>query len=110
MNVRPVAITCEHLGRPAVSSFELADRLRHKHGHILRDIESLRPWISRELFQSYFGLVEKIVCVGPHIHKKRSYLLTRDGLTLLLAARQGRTAAQWIARHVEAFRLAETVV
>lgn len=107
MNIQPVAITCEHRGRPAVSSLELADRLRRRHSHILRDIERLRPWLPREIFQAYFGLTEKTVCAGPHVHKKRSYLLTRDALVLLLAAEQGRAVVQWIARYVEAFHLAE---
>ena len=107
MNLQPVILTCEHRGRPAVSSFELADRLRRKHAHILRDIESLRPWIPRELFQAYFGLVEKTVCAGPHVRRKRSYLLTRDALLLLMGVEQGSTVVQWLVRYVEAFRQAE---
>lgn len=105
MNIQPVAITCEHRGRPTVSSLELADRLRRRHSHILRDIEHLRPWLPREIFQACFGLMEKTVCVGPHIHKKKSYFLARDGLVLFLAAQQGRAVVQWIARYIEAFRL-----
>lgn len=108
MDIQPISIICEYRGRPAVSSLELADRLRRRHSHILRDIERLRPWLPREIFQVYFGLTEKTVCVGPHIHKKRSYLLMRDALVLLLAAEQGRAVVQWLARYIEAFRLAET--
>lgn len=108
MNIQSVAVACKYQSRPAVSSLELADRLRRRHSHILRDIERIRPWLPREIFQAYFGLMEKTVCVGPHVHKKRSYLLTRDALTLLLAVEQGRAVVQWIARYVEAFRLAET--
>lgn len=86
------------------TSLNVASVFGKSHRHVLRDIENLMPNCPETFTEPNFGLSEYEDSTG---RKLPLYLLTRDGLTLLIMGYTGRKAMQFKLAYMEAFNAME---
>lgn len=84
--------------KPVVSSRQITESFEKTHNHVLRDIDALKKDVSN-FGQMFFETVE----ADSYGRNQRSYLMTRDGFTLLAMGFTGKKALEWKIKYIEAF-------
>lgn len=85
-------------GAPAVSSRQIAESFEKAHNHVLRDIDTLRKDVSN-FGQMFFEVTEP----DAYGREQRTYLMNRDGFSLLAMGFTGKRALDWKLKYIEAF-------
>lgn len=85
-------------GTPVVSSRQITESFEKTHNHVLRDIDALKKDVSN-FGQMFFETVE----ADAYGRNQRTYLMTRDGFTLLAMGFTGKKALEWKIKYIEAF-------
>ena len=85
-------------GTPVVSSRQLAQSFDKEHRNVLRDIDTLKKDVLN-FEQMFFETVE----ADAYGRNQRTYLMTRDGFTLLAMGFTGKKALEWKIKYIEAF-------
>lgn len=100
-----VTLTNNHL---TTTSLNVAEVFNKQHAHVIRDIENLKASCPKDFHESNFGLMSQDVQVGNGATRKSPmYLLTRDGLTLLVMGYTGKEALKFKLAYIEAFNRME---
>jgi Rha family phage regulatory protein len=97
-------VTVEN-GKATTTSLKVAEVFGKKHFHVLRDIENLD--CSEDFRASNFGLTEMEVQAGAVKRKSPVYHMTRDGFVFLAMGFNGKRAAQFKEKYIEAFNKME---
>ncbi|MGE4193314.1 MAG: Rha family transcriptional regulator [Pseudodesulfovibrio sp.] len=92
-------------GKATTTSLKVAEVFGKKHFHVLRDIENLD--CSEDFRASNFGLTEIEVQAGTVKRKSPVYHMTRDGFVFLAMGFNGKRAAQFKEKYIEAFNKME---
>jgi anti-repressor protein len=92
---------CGNNNKPVTSSRTIAEVFEKRHDHVLRDIESLKDLPN---FGEMFYETEEPDIYG---RKQRTYLLNRDGFSLLAMGFTGSKSLQWKVKYIEAFNSME---
>lgn len=100
-----IGVTAE--GQPAVRSDIVAYHFNRNHKDVLRDLRKLRAKCPESFYGRNFAPVDYRDAKGE---KRRAYLLTRDGFTLLVMGFTGANAVKWKIRYIEAFNALEAAV
>lgn len=85
-------------GEPVVSSRQIAESFEKNHNHVLRDIDSLKKDVST-FGQMFFESTEP----DSYGREQRTYLMNRDGFTLLAMGFNGKAALEWKLKYIAAF-------
>ena len=85
-------------GEPVASSRQIAENFEKNHNHVLRDIDSLKKDVSN--FGQMFFQVETPDSYG---RPQRTYLMNRDGFSLLVMGFTGKAAMEWKLKYIAAF-------
>ena len=85
-------------GEPVASSRQIAENFEKNHNHVLRDIDSLKKDVSN--FGQMFFQVETPDSYG---RPQRTYLMNRDGFSLLVMGFTGKAALEWKLKYIAAF-------
>ena len=107
-----------------MNSREFADRFEKRHDHIIRDIEREISYMNDddgEFNHPKNGLVEfDNVDVSDYFivsyykdkkgEKRKQYLLTKDGFSLVANGMTGRQAAQWRRQYIQTFNAMEKYI
>lgn len=85
-------------GEPVASSRQIAENFEKNHNHVLRDIDSLKKDVSN--FGQMFFETEAPDRYG---RPQRTYLMNRDGFSLLVMGFTGKAALEWKLKYIAAF-------
>lgn len=91
-------------GIPTTTSQKVAEVFGKNHKHVIRSIRELQDNCPKEFTETNFGLSEYTDNTG---RKLPMYLLTRDGLTLLVMGYTGKEAMKFKLAYIEAFNCME---
>lgn len=91
-------------GIPTTTSLKVAEVFGKNHKHVIRSIRDLQDNCPKEFTETNFGLSEYADNTG---RKLPMYLLTRDGLTLLVMGYTGKEAMKFKLAYIEAFNCME---
>ena len=91
-------------GIPCTTSLIVAETFGKRHDHVLRDIEKIKAQVSESFSQPNFGAANYTDAQGK---TRIMYLLTRDGLTLLVMGYTGKEAMKFKLAYIEAFNCME---
>ena len=91
-------------GIPCTTSLIVAETFGKRHDHVLRDIEKIKAQVSESFSQPNFGAANYTDAQGK---SRLLYLLTRDGLTLLVMGYTGKEAMRFKLAYIEAFNCME---
>lgn len=91
-------------GIPCTTSQKVAEVFRKRHDNVIRGIENLRANCPKEFTDLNFEASEYTDNTG---RKLPMYLLTRDGLTLLVMGYTGKEAMKFKLAYIEAFNAME---
>lgn len=87
------------------TSLKVAETLKKKHQHVLRDIDSLKKDVSN------FGhMFEETSIKDSYGREQRAYFMNRDGFTLLAMGYTGKKALQFKLKYIEAFNKMEKTI
>jgi Rha family phage regulatory protein len=102
-------ISIEFVGEntPVVPSTEIAARFQKKHKHVLDEIRRIQSITPKSFYEPNFRPVTYLDEKGE---SRPSFLLTRDGFSLLAMGFTGKNAIQWKLRYIEAFNALEAAV
>lgn len=89
-------------GQPTASSRDVAEHFGKGHNHILRDIDALKEDPSN--FGQMFFETESADSYG---RPQRTYLMNRDGFSLLCMGFTGAKALEWKLKYIDAFNKME---
>lgn len=87
--------------KPVTSSRTVADVFEKEHRNVLRDIDAIKDVLN---FEQMFYETEEPDSYG---RKQRTYLMNRDGFSLLAMGFTGSKALQWKVKYIEAFNSME---
>lgn len=85
-------------GEPVASSRQIAENFEKNHNHVLRDIDSLKKDVSN-FGQMFF----ETTAPDSYGREQRTYLMNRDGFTLLAMGFTGKAALEWKLKYIAAF-------
>lgn len=85
-------------GEPVASSRQIAENFEKNHNHVLRDIDSLKKDVSN-FGQMFF----ETTAPDSYGREQRTYLMNRDGFTLLAMGFNGKAALEWKLKYIAAF-------
>lgn len=91
-------------GIPTTTSLKVAEVFGKNHKHVIRSIRELQDNCPKEFTETNFGPSEYTDNTG---RKLPMYLLTRDGLTLLVMGYTGKEAMKFKLAYIEAFNCME---
>lgn len=85
-------------GEPVASSRQIAENFEKNHNHVLRDIDSLKKDVSN-FGQMFF----ETTAPDSYGREQRTYLMNRDGFSLLVMGFTGKAALEWKLKYIQAF-------
>lgn len=85
-------------GEPVASSRQIADSFEKRHDHVMRDIDAIKKDVPN--FGEMFFETEAPDSYG---RPQRTYLMNRDGFTLLAMGFTGKAALEWKLKYIAAF-------
>lgn len=89
-------------GEPVASSRQIAESFEKNHRDVLRAIDSLKEDV-RNFAQMFF----ETDTPDSYGRPQRTYLMTRDGFTLLAMGFTGKAALEWKLKYIAAFNAME---
>ena len=89
-------------GEPVASSRQIAESFEKNHRDVLRAVDSLKEDV-RNFAQMFF----ETDTPDSYGRPQRTYLMTRDGFTLLAMGFTGKEAVQWKLKYIAAFNAME---
>lgn len=89
-------------GEPVVSSRQIAESFEKNHRDVLRAIDSLKEDV-RNFAQMFF----ETETPDSYGRPQRTYLMNRDGFTLLAMGFTGKAALEWKLKYIAAFNAME---
>lgn len=89
-------------GEPVASSRQIADSFEKRHDHVMRDIDTIKKDVPN--FGEMFFETEAPDSYG---RPQRTYLMNRDGFTLLAMGFTGKAALEWKLKYIAAFNQME---
>lgn len=109
---RPLPMITEQNGRPVTTSRAVAEQFGKRHKNILRDIEALTAELKIEPSTAAFAERNFLPTTYRDSTGRElpSYLLTRDGFTLLAMGFTGATALQFKIAYIDAFNRMEQII
>lgn len=88
--------------QPVVSSRQVAEDFGKEHRNVLRDIDAMKDVLN---FEQMFYETQEPDSYG---RRQRTYLMNRDGFTLLAMGFTGSNALEWKLKYIDAFNKMET--
>lgn len=85
-------------GEPVVSSRQIAENFGKEHRNVMRDVDSLKKDVLN--FEQMFFETETPDSYG---RPQRTYLMNRDGFSLLVMGFTGKAALEWKLKYIQAF-------
>ena len=85
-------------GEPVASSRQIAENFGKEHRHVLRDVDTMKEDVPN--FGQMFFQVETPDSYG---RPQRTYLMNRDGFSLLVMGFTGKAALEWKLKYIQAF-------
>lgn len=85
-------------GEPVASSRQIADNFEKRHDHVMRDIDTIKKDVPN--FGEMFFETETPDTYG---RPQRTYLMNRDGFSLLVMGFTGKAALEWKLKYITAF-------
>lgn len=85
-------------GEPVASSRQIAENFEKRHDHVMRDIDTFKKDVPN--FGEMFFEAEAPDSYG---RPQRTYLMNRDGFTLLAMGFTGKAALEWKLKYIAAF-------
>lgn len=85
-------------GEPVASSRQIAENFEKRHDHVMRDIDSFKKDVPN--FGEMFFEAEAPDSYG---RPQRTYLMNRDGFSLLVMGFTGKAALEWKLKYIAAF-------
>lgn len=85
-------------GEPVASSRQIAESFEKRHDHVMRDIDSIKkdaPNFGEMFFETQ--------APDSYGRPQRTYLMNRDGFTLLAMGFTGKAALEWKLKYIQAF-------
>lgn len=105
----PQALVTSYNGVLVADSLEVADRFGKAHKNVLQAIENLKNGLSAtaefSALENYF--IEDAYPDSRNGRRRKKYLLTRDGFSLLVMGFTGPAALHWKLLYIEAFNKME---
>ena len=98
-------LTTINNGQVVVSSRQIADDFEKRHDNILRDIETLRKDSLK--IEEMFHYHQEPDTYG---RMQKSYLMNRDGFSILVMGFTGQKALEWKLKYIEAFNRMEKML
>lgn len=89
-------------GDPVASSRQIAESFEKRHDHVMRDIDTIKKDVPN--FGEMFFETEAPDSYG---RPQRTYLMNRDGFTLLAMGFTGKAALEWKLKYIAAFNAME---
>lgn len=85
-------------GEPVASSRQIAENFEKRHDHVMRDIDAIKKDVPN------FGeMFFETTAPDSYGREQRSYLMNRDGFTLLAMGFTGKAALEWKLKYIAAF-------
>lgn len=85
-------------GEPVASSRQIADNFEKRHDHVMRDIDAMKKDVPN------FGeMFFETTAPDRYGREQRTYLMNRDGFTLLAMGFTGKAALEWKLKYIAAF-------
>lgn len=85
-------------GEPAASSRQIAESFEKNHRDVLRAVDGLKEDV-RNFAQMFF----ETEAPDSYGRPQRTYLMNRDGFTLLAMGFTGKAALEWKLKYIQAF-------
>lgn len=85
-------------GEPVASSRQIADNFEKNHRDVLRAVDNLKEDV-RNFAQMFFESTEP----DSYGRERRTYLMNRDGFSLLVMGFTGKAALEWKLKYIQAF-------
>lgn len=85
-------------GEPVASSRQIAENFEKRHDHVMRDIDTFKKDVPN--FGEMFFEAEAPDSYG---RPQRTYLMNRDGFSLLVMGFTGKAALEWKLKYIAAF-------
>lgn len=85
-------------GEPVASSRQIADNFEKRHDHVMRDIDTIKKDVPN-LGEMFFETETPDTYGRP----QRTYLMNRDGFSLLVMGFTGKAALEWKLKYITAF-------
>lgn len=85
-------------GEPVASSRQIAENFEKRHDHVMRDIDTFKKDVPN--FGEMFFETETPDSYG---RPQRTYLMNRDGFSLLVMGFTGKAALEWKLKYIQAF-------
>lgn len=105
----PQALVTNYNGVLVADSLEVADRFGKAHKNVIQAIENLKNGLSAtaeiSALENYF--IEDAYPDNRNGRRRKKYLLTRDGFSLLVMGFTGPAALHWKLLYIEAFNKME---
>ena len=89
-------------GEPVASSRQIAENFEKRHDHVMRDIDTFKKDVPN--FGEMFFEAEAPDSYG---RPQRTYLMNRDGFSLLVMGFTGKAALEWKLKYIAAFNAME---
>lgn len=89
-------------GEPVASSRQIAESFEKRHDHVMRDIDSIKkdaPNFGEMFFETQ--------APDSYGRPQRTYMMNRDGFTLLAMGFTGKSALEWKLKYIAAFNAME---
>lgn len=85
-------------GEPVASSRQIAENFEKRHDHVMRDINAIKKDVPN------FGeMFFETTAPDSYGREQRTYLMNRDGFTLLAMGFTGKAALEWKLKYIAAF-------
>lgn len=85
-------------GEPVASSRQIADNFEKRHDHVMRDIDAMKKDVPN------FGeMFFETTAPDSYGREQRTYMMNRDGFTLLAMGFTGKAALEWKLKYIAAF-------
>lgn len=106
----PQALVTSHNGVLVADSLEVADRFGKRHADVIRSIEDTSRNLTTQncVLENYF--IEDVYPDNRNGRRRKKYLLTRDGFSLLVMGFTGPAALHWKLLYIEAFNKMEAAL
>lgn len=85
-------------GEPVASSRQIAENFEKRHDHVMRDIDTFKKDVPN--FGEMFFEAE---APDSYDRPQRTYLMNRDGFSLLVMGFTGKAALGWKLKYIQAF-------